>query len=72
MARLAPYNWLRSRALMPGSELARRFFAARPTVLQLGGNVFVHGGVLPAHVEYGLEKINRCGRGAGGGQLITS
>ncbi|KAG2437910.1 hypothetical protein HXX76_005526 [Chlamydomonas incerta] len=58
MARLAPYNWLRSRALMPGSELARRFFAARPTVLQLGGNVFVHGGVLPAHVEYGLERIN--------------
>ncbi|EFJ49218.1 hypothetical protein VOLCADRAFT_90147 [Volvox carteri f. nagariensis] len=59
MARLRPYNWLRSRALRPGSEISRRFFAARPTVLQVGDNLFVHGGVLPAHVEYGLERINR-------------
>ncbi|GLC43649.1 hypothetical protein PLESTB_000404400 [Pleodorina starrii] len=59
MARLRPYNWLRSRALQPGGEIARRFFAARSTVLQVGDNVFVHGGVLPAHVEYGLERINR-------------
>ncbi|KXZ48428.1 hypothetical protein GPECTOR_28g836 [Gonium pectorale] len=58
MARARPYNWLRSRALAPGGEIARRFFAARPTVLQVGGHVFVHGGVLPAHVEYGLERIN--------------
>ncbi|GIL76528.1 hypothetical protein Vretimale_6035 [Volvox reticuliferus] len=59
MSRLRPYNWLRSRALQPGGEIARRFFAARSTVLQVGDNVFVHGGVLPAHVEYGLERINR-------------
>jgi hypothetical protein len=28
-------------------------------VLQVGSTLFVHGGVLPAHVEYGLERINR-------------
>jgi hypothetical protein len=28
-------------------------------VLQVGETVFVHGGVLPQHVEYGLDKINR-------------
>ena len=27
-------------------------------VLQLGDNVFVHGGVLPRHVEYGIDRIN--------------
>ncbi|GFR50481.1 hypothetical protein Agub_g12741 [Astrephomene gubernaculifera] len=59
MARMAPYNWLRTRALQPGGELARRFFAARPTVLQVGDNLFAHGGVLPSHVAYGLERINK-------------
>ncbi|PNH05029.1 hypothetical protein TSOC_008764 [Tetrabaena socialis] len=58
MAQQQPYNWLRSRVYQPGSEIARRFFAARPTVLQVGSTVFVHGGVLPAHVDYGLERIN--------------
>lgn len=37
---------------------ARRFLAAHPTVLQVGGTLFVHGGVLPQHAEYGLERIN--------------
>lgn len=46
-------------ALRPGGELARRFLARHPTVLQVGSTLFVHGGVLPHHVEYGLERINR-------------
>jgi hypothetical protein len=28
-------------------------------VIQVGDNVFVHGGVLEAHVRYGLGRINR-------------
>ena len=26
---------------------------------QVGSNLFAHGGVLPAHVEYGLARINK-------------
>lgn len=33
--------------------------ARHPVVLQIGSNVFVHAGLLPSHVEYGLERINR-------------
>jgi hypothetical protein len=32
--------------------------AQRPLILQVGENLFVHGGVLPAHVEYGIDRIN--------------
>jgi hypothetical protein len=42
-----------------GGPITRRFFAPHPTVLQVGSTLFVHGGVLPSHVEYGLERINR-------------
>jgi hypothetical protein len=42
-----------------GGPITRRFFAPHPTVLQVGSTLFVHGGVLPEHVEYGLERINR-------------
>lgn len=40
--------------------MSRRFMARHPTVMQVGSTVFVHGGLLPSHVEYGLERINRC------------
>jgi hypothetical protein len=32
--------------------------ADRPVVYQVGDTVFVHGGVLPKHVRYGLDRIN--------------
>ncbi|GBF93820.1 hypothetical protein Rsub_06152 [Raphidocelis subcapitata] len=76
--RAAQFNPLRRAALRPGGPVARRFFARHPTVLQVGSTLFVHGGVLPAHVEYGLGAINSetqawlmgeggdGGRGAGG------
>eukprot|EP00884_Botryococcus_braunii_P022206 jgi/Botrbrau1/866/Bobra.0352s0056.1 len=38
--------------------VTRRFLAPHPIVLQIGKTVFVHGGVLPEHVEYGLQRIN--------------
>jgi hypothetical protein len=31
--------------------------ALRPFVIQVGDAVFVHGGVLPEHVEYGLARM---------------
>ena len=38
--------------------MARRFLAGHPVVLQVGSTVFVHGGILPQHAAYGLERIN--------------
>jgi len=52
-------HFVRTEAMQPGSELTQRFMAEHPIVLQVGSNLFVHGGVLPSHVEYGLQRINQ-------------
>lgn len=54
---LAEHAKKRGAALMSGGPYAKRF-AQLPTVLQLGGTVYVHGGVVPRWAEYGLDKIN--------------
>ncbi|XP_031476609.1 shewanella-like protein phosphatase 2 [Nymphaea colorata] len=46
-------------ALRPGGPISTRFLASNPTILVVGDSVFVHSGVLPGHVEYGLERINK-------------
>lgn len=47
----------RRAAFHPGQayalEMSKRF-----VILQLGDNLFVHGGVLPEHLEYGIDRIN--------------
>ncbi len=48
----------RTAAFLPGGEIARRL-SVQPMVIQIGGNVFVHGGVLEQHVRYGLGRINQ-------------
>ncbi|KAJ0606270.1 putative calcineurin-like phosphoesterase domain, ApaH type [Helianthus annuus] len=45
-------------ALRPNGPIARRFLSKNLTVVVVGENVFVHGGMLPRHVVYGLERIN--------------
>ncbi|XP_061343996.1 shewanella-like protein phosphatase 2 [Gastrolobium bilobum] len=45
-------------ALRPNGPISRRFLAQNVTVLIVGDSIFVHGGLLPQHVSYGLEKIN--------------
>jgi hypothetical protein len=45
-------------AFRPGGPYAVRL-AHYPVVLSLGETVFVHGGVLPKHVAYGIERLNR-------------
>lgn len=47
----------RAYAFAPGGSYAT-MLSRRPVVAQLGGTVFVHGGVLPKHVSFGLDKIN--------------
>ena len=41
----------------PGGPLAQQF-ARHRTVLVVNVTVFAHGGLLPAHVSYGLERLN--------------
>ena len=48
----------RAEAFLPGGEMAKRL-AQQLVVIQVGDTVFVHGGVLEAHVRYGLGRINR-------------
>ncbi|MDB4997155.1 MAG: serine-threonine protein phosphatase, partial [Myxococcaceae bacterium] len=41
----------------PGGPYAK-MIAERPIVMKVGDTVFVHGGILPKHVRYGLDKMN--------------
>ncbi|KAI3988115.1 hypothetical protein MKX01_011904 [Papaver californicum] len=45
-------------ALRPNGPISGRFISGNPTILVIGDSVFVHGGLLKNHVEYGLERIN--------------
>jgi hypothetical protein len=47
----------RATAFLPGGSYARKL-AQLPIVLKVGDTVFVHGGVLPDHVSYGLDRMN--------------
>jgi hypothetical protein len=58
LAAFEPHQRARMAALLPGRPYAMRL-AERSLILQLGQNVFVHGGVRPEHIEYGIERINQ-------------
>uniref|UniRef100_A0A5B6ZMD1 Calcineurin-like phosphoesterase domain-containing protein n=1 Tax=Davidia involucrata TaxID=16924 RepID=A0A5B6ZMD1_DAVIN len=45
-------------ALRPNGPISSRFLSKNLTVVVVGESVFVHGGLLPKHVFYGLERIN--------------
>ncbi|XP_031123848.1 shewanella-like protein phosphatase 2 [Ipomoea triloba] len=45
-------------ALRPNGPVATRFLSQNQTVVMVGDSVFAHGGLLPIHVDYGLEKVN--------------
>jgi hypothetical protein len=48
----------RAAAFAPGGPLAKQL-ASRPIIAAVGDTLFAHGGVLMAHVVYGLDRINR-------------
>lgn len=57
----------RDDAVEGGSEFASRRsvgsrLAAHNTVMVIGDTVFAHGGLLPQHVDFGLDRINRAVR----------
>jgi calcineurin-like phosphoesterase family protein len=59
LARSAPAPFEdRAAAFLPGGAYALEL-AKRDVIAVVGDTVFVHGGVLPAHVRYGVDAINR-------------
>ncbi|CAI0430469.1 unnamed protein product [Linum tenue] len=54
-------NGIRARiaALRPGGPVSTKFLTNNLTVVVAGDSVFVHGGLLPQHVDYGLERMNK-------------
>ncbi|PKA55946.1 Uncharacterized protein AXF42_Ash014618 [Apostasia shenzhenica] len=46
-------------ALRPSGPLSCRFLSGNQTAIVVGDSVFVHGGLLQKHIEYGLERINQ-------------
>lgn len=55
--RVSSLLFARARAYRPGGFLAASVLASRRAVLIIGDSVFVHGGLLPEHVNH-LERIN--------------
>jgi hypothetical protein len=53
-----PVQRARAAAFRPGGPVAA-ILARRNVVVVIGDTVFVHGGVLPEHVAYGIERLNR-------------
>ncbi len=47
----------RAAAFLPGGPYAQKL-SRRPTVAVVGDSLFAHAGVLPAHVDYGLARLN--------------
>jgi len=54
---LDPSQRGRAMAFRPGGEFAKRL-AQRNTAVIVGSSLFVHGGILPANVELGLDQMN--------------
>jgi hypothetical protein len=48
----------RAAAFAPGGPMALRL-ATRPIYAIVGDTLFVHGGILPAHLDQGLEALDR-------------
>jgi hypothetical protein len=56
MASLEPAHRARAAAFRPGGPLARQM-ADQPLTLVLGGTLFAHAGILPEHLDLGLDSM---------------
>jgi hypothetical protein len=54
---LEPDRRPRAVAFLPGGSFAR-LLAERNSIVIVGSSLFVHGGILPEHVERGLDSMN--------------
>jgi hypothetical protein len=57
LGNLPTFEKPRAASFLPGGPFAL-LLAKRNTIAIVGDTLFVHGGVLPKYVSYGLEKIN--------------
>ncbi len=57
LAEFEPHQRARMAAFLPGRPFAL-MLAERDVIGRVGDNLFVHGGVLPEHVAYGVDAIN--------------
>jgi hypothetical protein len=57
LAELEPAKRGRTAAFVPGGPYAA-MIADWPIMMKVGDSVFVHGGILPKHVAYGLDRMN--------------
>jgi hypothetical protein len=57
LASLEPDQRARAAAFVPGGPFAR-LLAQQNTVVIVGNSLFVHGGILPEHVDRGLDRMN--------------
>ena len=58
LAKLPPEQRARAAAFQPGGEYAVQM-SHRNVAVIIGRDLFVHGGILPPHLDYGLERLNR-------------
>ncbi|MDI1434703.1 shewanella-like protein phosphatase [Polyangium sorediatum] len=58
LARVPENEKARAAAFLPGGPYAKKL-AKRGIVAVVGDTVFVHGGISPKHVRYGLDRMNR-------------
>jgi hypothetical protein len=56
MAALEPAHRVRAAAFRPGGPLARKI-AEQTVSLVLGGTIFTHAGILPEHLDLGLDQM---------------
>lgn len=54
-----PLKAARWQALQCGGPITRRFLAPQSTVVMVGSSLFAHGGILPEHIDAGVDHINR-------------
>lgn len=57
LASYDPAHRARVVAFRPGGPYAR-LLSRRNVVVQVGRSVFIHGGLLPQHLAYGVERLN--------------
>ena len=58
LAEVEPAAKGRAAAFVPGSGAYAAMIANRPVIHRIGATMFVHGGIIPKHVAFGIDRLN--------------